>query len=338
MDFLDFSKILSYNATLNFIIGERGVGKTYGIKRFSVRDFIHRGHQFVYIRRYRSELDAACSGFFNALMKNDEFSGYSFKIKKAKGIYQFYLNDGKEEKLMGYGMALSTAIISKSSEFPDVTNIIYDEFLIPPGNYHYLKNEVGAFLDLFETIARNRDNVRAFLIGNAVARINPFFVYFGIDEPYNSEFKTYKNGLILVAVLKNLKFREEKKETKFGHIVEGTLYSEYAIDNKWMNENGAFIRKRPEKAYNTFNVVTPNGVLSAWRADQLLFLSTRPGGAAISITFDETIHSENTILVSSSSVFGKILITKYQTGALYFENEKAKAMGVKILENLTLTH
>ena len=28
-----YDKVLSYNAMLNFIIGERGVGKSYGIKK-----------------------------------------------------------------------------------------------------------------------------------------------------------------------------------------------------------------------------------------------------------------------------------------------------------------
>ena len=30
----NYNKILSYNAMFNFIIGERGVGKTYGIKDY----------------------------------------------------------------------------------------------------------------------------------------------------------------------------------------------------------------------------------------------------------------------------------------------------------------
>lgn len=52
-------KALSYNALLNFIIGERGVGKSYGMKAFEVSHFLKTGHQFAYIRRYKQELQKA---------------------------------------------------------------------------------------------------------------------------------------------------------------------------------------------------------------------------------------------------------------------------------------
>ena len=34
--FYEYSRVLSYNALLNFLLGERGVGKTYGITKFVV--------------------------------------------------------------------------------------------------------------------------------------------------------------------------------------------------------------------------------------------------------------------------------------------------------------
>ena len=50
--FYDYNKVLSYNAMFNFIIGERGVGKTFGAKKFCINRFLKYGEQFVYIRRY----------------------------------------------------------------------------------------------------------------------------------------------------------------------------------------------------------------------------------------------------------------------------------------------
>ena len=35
MHYYDYNKILSYNVPINIIIGERGVGKSYGIKDYS---------------------------------------------------------------------------------------------------------------------------------------------------------------------------------------------------------------------------------------------------------------------------------------------------------------
>ena len=38
--YYNYDKILSYNALLNFIIGERGVGKSYGAKLYVAKNFI----------------------------------------------------------------------------------------------------------------------------------------------------------------------------------------------------------------------------------------------------------------------------------------------------------
>ena len=40
--FYNYQKVLSYNALLTFIIGERGVGKSYGAKKFVAKRFINK--------------------------------------------------------------------------------------------------------------------------------------------------------------------------------------------------------------------------------------------------------------------------------------------------------
>lgn len=52
----DINKSLSYNALFNFIIGARGVGKSYGAKKLAIQNFLKKGKQFVYVRRYKEEL------------------------------------------------------------------------------------------------------------------------------------------------------------------------------------------------------------------------------------------------------------------------------------------
>ena len=41
----DISKTLSYNALFNFVIGARGVGKTYAFKRWAIKDFLKNKKQ-----------------------------------------------------------------------------------------------------------------------------------------------------------------------------------------------------------------------------------------------------------------------------------------------------
>ena len=127
----DLSKVLSYNAFLNFIIGERGVGKTYPSTKFTGKQFIKKGYEFVYVRRYKTELSKSMSGFYDALNKNialgkeEDLKGHTFYTKGNK----MYIDD----KVAGYGMTLTTAQDYKSSNFPNVKYIIFDEFIIDKG-------------------------------------------------------------------------------------------------------------------------------------------------------------------------------------------------------------
>lgn len=120
-----------------------------------------------------------------------------------------------DRELAGYGVTLSTAQDLKSSNFPAVKTIIFDEFLIEQGQKkYYLQNEVFIFLNLIETIARLR-NIRVFLLANSANSINPYFLYFDLCLPFNNDIKLFKNNTILLQYMKNLEYREVKKKTKF---------------------------------------------------------------------------------------------------------------------------
>ena len=70
--YIDYSRIFSYNALLNFIIASRGTGKTFGITDFVIDKFLKRGDEFVYVRRYKSELQKSIPKFFNAILNVDK--------------------------------------------------------------------------------------------------------------------------------------------------------------------------------------------------------------------------------------------------------------------------
>lgn len=89
MIYYSYQRILSYNAFLNFLIGERGVGKTYGAVKFCIQKFLKKGEQFIYLRRYKSDLKKSVPTFFDAMIKNNEFPEATFKTSGAN----FYIND-----------------------------------------------------------------------------------------------------------------------------------------------------------------------------------------------------------------------------------------------------
>ena len=192
--YYNLQRVLSFNSLINIIIGERGVGKSYTCKKHVINRFIKKNEQFVYLRRYKTELKSSVPKFFDDIIANNEFPEAKFKVKNNL----FYIDDN----IAGYALPLSTANILKSTSFAQVKTIIFDEFIIDKGCYHYLQNEVEQFLDIIETIARLRD-VRVFMLGNAISITNPYFTYFDLTLPYNSDIALFKDGSILVNYIKN---------------------------------------------------------------------------------------------------------------------------------------
>ena len=66
--YYDITNTITYDALYYFIIGERGVGKTYSAKKFCIRRFLKTGEQFVYLRRYKTDLEKGKKKFFKALI------------------------------------------------------------------------------------------------------------------------------------------------------------------------------------------------------------------------------------------------------------------------------
>lgn len=319
--YYDLSKILSYNAFLNFLIGERGVGKTYSTSKFVTKKFITSGDEFVYIRRYKSDLKKSIPKFFNSLINNNEFEGH--KLRTSGEL--FYI----DEKVAGYGMTLTMAQSLKSSNFPKVKYIIFDEFIIEnDGHKHYLQNEVEVFLGLVETIARMRD-IKIFLLGNAVTVTNPYFIFFDINMPYNSDIKTYKEGLILVQYMKNEEYRKAKHESKLGKLVEGTEYSKYAIDNSYRLDNKDFIEKKSGTSRCSFAFQYKDSKFGVWFDFNVgkIFISQDyiEGVQFFACTLED--HRPNTMLINSAKNYSafKTFIQNYKLGNVYYESQKIKS-------------
>ncbi len=329
--YYDYTKILTYNAFINFLIGERGVGKTYGASKFVTSRFINKGEEFVYIRRYKSELAKAVPEFFKALINNNEFPDHKLTTKGNKFII--------DNQVAGYSFSLSTAQSLKSTNFPKVKTIIFDEFIIEEGQKHYLKNEVENFLGLVETIARMRD-VKIFMLANAVTIANPYFVFFDITLPYNTDIKTYKDGLILVQYMKNEEYRKAKRESNFGKLIEGTEFASYAIDNQMRLDNKDFIEHKSGTSKFSFAIKYKDQIYGIWFDYNIgkIFVSNdyNENGQLFACTLED--HTPNTMMLNSmrSYTAWKTFIQNYKLGNVYYESIKIK-MSIKDLIRLYLT-
>ena len=329
--YYNFDKLFSYNFLMAFVIGERGCGKTFGSKQAVLRKFLKTGEQFIYLRRYKTELDTALATFWNDLVDNGYFTEYNLKVKKTKMLTTFLCND----KICGYAVPLSTANILKSTAFPKVKTIIFDEFILDgaSGTYRYLKNEVTMMLDVIETVGRLRD-IQVLFLGNALSITNPYFAYFNLDLPYNGEFRTFKDGLIVVNYIKNLKYREVKKQSKFGKLIDGTDYGRYAIDNEMLRDNSHFLEKKPSDSI-FWGVLILNGEsVGIWMSrNGYLYLSSKYDPNTVhKFACDYNDHTEQTIFTNArENYYLKLCVKAYKQGLLKFENQKIKGLIIPLL-------
>lgn len=328
--YYNFDKLFSYNFLLAFVIGERGVGKSFNAKVSVLKKFIKSGEQFIYLRRYKTELDSALNNFFTDLQEHGYFDDLELKVVKRKMVTEFTC-DGE---VCGYAIPLSTSNIMKSTAFPKVKTIIFDEYMLDnSGTYRYLKSEVTLMLDFIETVGRLRD-IQVIFLGNNTAFYGcPYTAYFDLDLPYNSEFKTFKDGTIVVNYIKNEAYRDAKRDSKFGKLINGTPYGDYAIDNQSLRENTQFIMKKTKNS-KFYAVLIVNGeYLGLWYDGEFMYVEeTYDPNTHSKFVFDYSYHTEDTIFTTArENPYLSMMIKYYKRGWLRFANLKVKNNAVQLL-------
>lgn len=259
-------KLLSYNAVFNFIVGGRGIGKTWRFKYNAVRAGVRTDEQFIYLRRYKNELTHSKGTFFNDI--GHKFPNHDFRVNgnEAQCAHVKTRKDKKREwKTIGYFIALSTAQAIKSVSYLKVTRIIFDEFIVEKGNIRYLPGEDGAMLNFFNTVDRYQDKTRVFFLANSVSIMNPYFMAYDIKPEEEGEYFTKANGFIACHFPDSEAFKNEVYETRLGKFIAQTEYADYAVSNKFKDNHDGLIKLKDGEAHYLMTLETSRGTFSIWQ-------------------------------------------------------------------------
>lgn len=312
---------------VNMIIGGRGIGKSYGAKKMVIKNFLKRGEEFIYLRRYKQELQKTSRTFWNDIKANEEFSSHELGFKSNQ-----FTCDGKT---VGYAISLNTSLIQKGISYPNVTTIIFDEFLIDSPVYRYLNNEVLLFLDLLESIFRTRRNVKVFMLANSVSFVNPYFRFWGIER-LNKEFNMIKERNILVVLPEVEEFRDFKKTTSLYKLYQGTDYEDYNINNEFQDlQDKRFIEPLNNHCKYYFTIVHQKkeyGVYKDYQENKLIFSEkvNKTCPIKIALTYDDM--NPNSILAKSNNLYLKNLRMYFYYSMIYFDNEKTQSELQKLID------
>lgn len=316
-------RVFSYNALINFVMSHRGGGKSFGAKQQIIENWLKDGSESVYIRRSKTELEEVKETYWA------DIRGFYPQLELTVKGFIGYINDIP----VVYFIPLSTSSKKKSASYPNVTFIVFDEYVITTTTHsRYLKNEGILLNDLLETIIRQRDNVKVLILSNNISYVNPFFTFWDIEVNEEKRFNVFHGGLIVVELYTNEIFAEEKRKTKLGRLFSGTKYGDYAIDGKVLEDNEEFIRSRPNR--NMYFV-------SAFKYEQYelgVWLDEMLGVYFIDYKVDNT--SKNKYYLRNEDIIPTYVHVKtdraswrikkvtqaFQTGKLYFLNQEIKKL------------
>ena len=318
--YYDVSDLLSYNKILNFVIGQRGGGKTFSAKKWCVNDFIKSGgkNQFVWVRRYKTEMKKLKTSFWDDIISTGIFKDVEFSVNGDK----LMING----EVSGYLVPLSTSQQMKSSSYPNVTKIIYDEFVIEKSSLRYLSNEVESFLSLMDTIIRDRDNCRAVLIANNIQVTNPYFDYFKIRGDQSKRF--VKKDDMIIEFYTNEVYAEERIKTRFGRLIKDTEYGEFSLYNKPLLDNPLFIEQRTKQARFCYALLWKGVYIGVWKDNKQdkLYLSDKYDRDGLVFTLTTDDHQPKMLYLKQFKNMANIKALKYaySVGSLCFENQMIK--------------
>ena len=333
------------NCVYNFIEGNRRAGKSVGVGIYALQDFFRYGYKCVLLRRFLKDFENSNK----PAMENFWSKSWPF-CPEAEGHELSF--DGHAAYIDGvlfcYPVAINLFNEYKNSNFDNVHTIIYDEFMTEQGSR--LKGEVFAVYNLYDTIARGRDDAlqttSVVFISNVVSSVNDFHTEFGIDRELRRDTKRLyrpEQGYCL-EVVKNEIVADAMTSSPIGRLMAsgktGREYLGYAQDNQF-KDNRDFVKKLSTQGEMYLYNITHEGKMYAVRFLPSLgyyyITDTAVNKEWIrnyALTTDD--HTVNTIVITAGPLKNsmKILKNAYNSGQLYFNSMRAKQMFADIYRYL----
>ncbi|WCR32948.1 DNA encapsidation ATPase [Bacillus phage BC-5] len=319
-------QMLSYNRIMNFVIGARGIGKTYSMKKYVINRFLKTGAQFIYLRMYKTDLKKV-SQLFNDVQQ--EFPDTKLEVKGR----EFYING----QLAGWAVPISAWQSFKGGSYPNVETIVFDEFIREKDTVGYPPNVVESLLNICDTVIRNRDNFRCVCLSNSVSVVNPYFLYYNILPDVEKHFNKYKH--CVVEIPKTPDFKEERKKTKFGAMISELDYGRMSLDNEFTHDTDTFVMKRAKSSIHFCNIVYRGFTMGMWvdtKSDFMFLSQDYDPSSKKTFALTKEDMSENRVLINNyrNEYHLDKLVRAFKKGLLMFDNQIIRQTGYDMFKKM----
>ena len=308
------------------------VGKSFGAKEYVIKQFLKKHSQFIYMRRYDNEIKSIFDS--NRDYFDDIANFFPKKNLKSKDR-KFYIDD----ECFGFAKRMTESQDLKSSTYENVKTLIIDEYPIEKNKRYYLPSEGMILMNIFDSIFRNRNDFKVFILGNSVDDIEycPLFSFFNLSLPHNKKgISLFKNNLILVNFINNPEFAKDRESTIIGQLAKGTLYEDYAIKNKILNKNNNFIAKKSGSSKFSFAFVFNSKIYGVWNdfKNSKVFVSyDYIDNTPFLLSMSIKDHVPNTMMFNALKKynFWKHFLDNFKLGNVYYENQSIKHVVYEII-------
>lgn len=264
--YLDFNKIMKNGQTYSFIVGGRGIGKTFGALLWAINNHV----KFIFMRRTQVQVDMIKSDELNPFNALTSVLGKRYVIcmkkinKNITGVYRGELDpdSGVYEpsgELLGYILALSTVSNIRGFDASDIDLLIYDEFI---GEKHekVIRAEGTAFLNAIETIARNRElqgkkPLKVVCLSNSNDLANPVFMELKIITlvekmlKRGQEIAFYPDRDLALYLISKSPVSEKKSKTSLYRLVGESSFTDMSLSNEFTEDRSAMVRSMSIKEF-----------------------------------------------------------------------------------------
>ena len=231
----------------NFIIGGRGIGKTYSTFDYC---FTNYPGKILYLRNTEVQIEESCgrsfeTSFGNPFKKWSRNNGRQIFLMREKKHAVIKENDN----ILGFGGSLSTFENLRGVDLSDIDVIIFDEFI---ENRTLSFDQYKAFNAAYETVNRNRElegfpPVKMFLLSNAQRLSNPILRGLGlisvIEGMQRNNQKSYTSDKVHIELPQSV-VSELKKDTALYSVNKDSEYYQEAINNKFANDSFTGVNKK----------------------------------------------------------------------------------------------
>lgn len=316
-----------------YIIGGRGIGKTFGTIDLFMNPEFMKGSPFIYMRNKSIQLKESATKFGNPFKKWNKIRGRNVQIVPEGEHFVIIekMYEGKKlvkEDEYGYACSLSTFENLRGVDLSDVKYVLFDEF-IELGTLNF--DQFATFSNFYETVNRNRElegepPLIVIFLSNAQKLDNPILTKYGlttiIEDMFNTGMHT-RSTRDYTIMLPASHVSEQKKNTALYRMTQGTEFYDEAINNAFANDSFTGIKKR--------KVIEYVGVCKI--DDVYLYRHKHDNHYYLTYTRVQNVPEFNSRdqRMLFMHHYGLKLVEYYAAGKVYFENFTIKSKIMDIL-------